>query len=213
MKEWWLANWRVLLGGGAMFAAPIAGVFSIIVALINRMKPKEKQKEEPPQPKSPSLDHCRGLAFDKYGYENFAALYYEKAIAEYEPTDIDRVLALVSATGAHAHMEVDKVSRNLDQEFESIKCLLEAEAVCMKVIASKNVKGSKKQRKETQKEKEIFAKVLVQVQRGIDSYYLTHPPSPAPLLSISPAYPPGQTPPVSGSPGIADMNNETALCD
>lgn len=42
MKDWWLNNWRTLLGSTAV-AALIAGVFSIVVALINKRKKDDKE--------------------------------------------------------------------------------------------------------------------------------------------------------------------------
>ena len=64
--------------------------------------------------------------------------------------------------------------------------------------------------------KQVFKKIIAVGRAAVSKTarrVSKHPPSPAPSLSTSPASPPAQTPPVSGSPNISDTNSETALCD
>lgn len=132
MKEWWLNNWRTLLGSGGIVAALIAGVFLVMVELIKRKerdKGKQDKPDEPvvqldqdgqPQPSCPNLNYGRGKTHLEHMRYRKAIECFEQAANDYPSGSLDCAAAFNMAGWVHSGLAHHKQAVSYYTEAQAI---------------------------------------------------------------------------------------------
>ena len=125
MREWWLANWRLLLGSGGFTAI----IIPLLVALVSRHKRQERQIQPASpapdfssqvQPENSNLSYNQGKVFSEHLAYKKAVKCFKRAVTEYAPDSLDCADALAYAGIMYWYLSRYK---------KAIECYLEAQAI------------------------------------------------------------------------------------
>ena len=119
MKEFWLKNWETILGS-TVIAALIAGVATIIVALIAKEKKKKPAAKPQPKKKNRNLPYRQAEVFEEHNDYRKALEHYLQAAEEYKDDTLDQAMAF-NAAGTMCH--------RLAQYDDAIDFYLQAQAI------------------------------------------------------------------------------------